>query len=59
MLAKVSAKLVLKMSFWKPKHTLKVPLGVQTTLMPFATLKHDKLPSLEPKHVLKCPLESR
>ena len=38
----------------------KCPIGWQNTLnCPLGWLKHDKLPSWEPKHVLKCPLGSQ
>ena len=40
------------------KCVLKCPLGWQNTLYcPLGWLKHDKLPSWEPKCALKCPLQ--
>ena len=44
----------------KKKRGLKCPLGWQNTLnCPLGWLKHDKLPSWEPKRALKCPFQWR
>lgn len=42
------------------KHTLKCPPGLGTTLIcHFGGLKHDKIPPLDPKHVLLYLLGSQ